>query len=113
VTQAISDLQRVERSEHSSPCERLQRKKDDDIGEGTTARAYGVRGYPTAFLIDQSGKIAFRSDDPTVQPELEALSKKFSIKLGINLDSTLTEEHSRQLRAAVLGEVIERVLAQL
>jgi RNA polymerase sigma factor (sigma-70 family) len=36
---------------------------EDDIGGGTTASAYGIRGHPTFVLIDRAGKIAFRSDD--------------------------------------------------
>jgi hypothetical protein len=48
-------------------------------------------------------------DDRSV---LEVLSKKCSDKLGISLDAALTDEQSEQLRAAVLGEVIEKVLAQ-
>jgi hypothetical protein len=43
---------------------------------------------------------------------LEGLSKKCSDKLGISLDAALTDEQSEQLRAAVLREVIEKVLAQ-
>jgi RNA polymerase sigma factor (sigma-70 family) len=89
----------------------LDEGADNDNWAGTTARTYGVRGYPTAFLIDRSGKIAFRSDDPASQPVLEALSKKFSTKLGINTDAALTDEQSRQLREAVLGEIIDKALA--
>jgi RNA polymerase sigma factor (sigma-70 family) len=37
---------------------------ENDIGGGTTASAYGIRGYPTFVLIDRAGTIAFRSDDP-------------------------------------------------
>jgi thiol-disulfide isomerase/thioredoxin len=90
----------------------LDEGNDDDVGGGTTARAYGVCGYPTAILIDRTGKIAFRSDDPDYRSVLAVLSKKCSDKLGISLDSALTDEQSEQLRAAVLGEVIEKVLAQ-
>ncbi len=39
--------------------------RDDDIGGGDTARAYGIRGYPTFVLIDRAGKVAFRSDNST------------------------------------------------
>ena len=85
---------------------------DDDIGGGSTARAYGVRGFPTAVLVDRAGKIAFRSDDPACQPLLEAVTKKMSTKLAFDVGATLTEEQSRQLRAAVLGDVIDKLLAQ-
>ena len=98
--------------ENLSSISALDDGNEDDTGGGTTARAYGVRGYPTWFLIDRSGKIAFRSDDPAGQMELQALSKKISIKLRINLDATFTEEQSGQLREAVLGEVIEKVVAR-
>jgi hypothetical protein len=107
----LDNIRRLFALEPISSISALDEGQDNDVGGGTTARAYGVRGYPTAFLIDRSGKIAFRSDDPASQPTLEALSKKISIKLGIDLDATLTDDQSRQLREAVLGEIIEKVLA--
>ncbi len=62
----------------------LDEGPDDDIGSGTTARAYGVGGYPTMVLIDKTGKIAYRSNDPANRPAMEALVKK----LGIDTNAT-------------------------
>ena len=33
-----------------------------DVAEGTTARAYGARGWPTTVIIDREGKIAYNSN---------------------------------------------------
>jgi RNA polymerase sigma factor (sigma-70 family) len=109
---SLDNIRKLFALENLSLISALDQGSDDDIGGGTSARAYGVRGFPTAVVVDRVGKIAFRSDDPACQPLLEALTKKVSSKLGINNDATLTGEQSKQLRAAVLGEVIEKVLAQ-
>jgi thiol-disulfide isomerase/thioredoxin/protocatechuate 3,4-dioxygenase beta subunit len=82
--------------------------KADDPSSGTTAGIYGVRGFPTTILIDRSGKIAFRSNDPANRPAMEALVKK----LGIDAKNTITEEQANKLIEALLGEAIEKVLAQ-
>ena len=71
-----------------------------------------MRGYPTAFLIDFNGKIAFHSDDPSSLAVTDPLRKKYAAQINIDLASTLTAEQSTRLTEGVLGEVIEKPLGQ-
>jgi RNA polymerase sigma factor (sigma-70 family) len=80
----------------------------DNTDSGTTFRAYAVNGCPVSVLIDNKGKIAFRSNDPANRPAVEALVKK----LGIDPQGPLTEEKLNRLFEAANSEAIESVLAQ-
>jgi RNA polymerase sigma factor (sigma-70 family) len=101
----LANIRRLFDLEHYALVSSIDEGPDDDIGNGTTARAYGVRGFPTHFVIDRSGKIAFRSDDPANQPARKALVK------SLGLDSTrMTREQGSQLMEAFLGEAIEKAL---
>jgi hypothetical protein len=82
--------------------------KATTMDSGTTFRAYSVYGCPTRVLIDKKGEIAFRSNDPSNRPAVEALVKK----LGIDPQGHLTEEKLNRLFDAVNSEAIEKVLAQ-
>jgi thiol-disulfide isomerase/thioredoxin len=108
----LENIRKLFALEHISTVSALDAGNEIDIAGGTSARAYGIRGYPTAFLIDRSGKVAFRSDDPLSQRVLQVLSKKSSVKLGLDLDETLTDEQSKQLQEAVLAEIIDTALAE-
>ena len=78
----------------------------DDPARGTTARSYGVGGYPTIVLIDRSGKVAFRTDDQKVaQPMMEAVVKE----LGFN-GGEMTSEKADLLTERVLERAIEEVV---
>jgi RNA polymerase sigma factor (sigma-70 family) len=81
---------------------------EDDIGEGMTARLFGVRGFPWSYLIDRSGKVAFSSNDPANQAAMAAIVQR----LGIDATKPPTEEQMNRLMEAFLGEVIENVLAR-
>ena len=81
---------------------------EDQVDEGTTARMYGVRGFPRSFLIDRSGKVAFNSNDPANQGAVAAITKK----LGIDATRQPTEEQMSRAMEAYLGEAIEKVLAR-
>lgn len=81
---------------------------EDKIGEGTTARMYGIRGYPTHVVIDRSGKVAFGSNDPANHADWTAVSKK----LGIDESKPVNEEQMSQMTEAFIGEAIEKVLAR-
>jgi tetratricopeptide (TPR) repeat protein len=41
-----------------------------------TRDAFGIRGYPTMFLVDPTGNVAWRGHPDAVEPELEKLLKK-------------------------------------
>ncbi len=101
----LANIRKVFDLEHLSLVSTVDDGADDDPGGGTTARAYGVRGYPTHFLIDKSGKIAFRSDDPANQAARNAVIKR----LGIDT-TRMTPEKANQLMEAFLGEAIEQAL---
>jgi thiol-disulfide isomerase/thioredoxin len=77
-----------------------------DPDAGTTAGLYGVRGYPTAVLIDRGGKIAYRSDKPSEPTAGEVVARS----LGIDLNAPLSEEQRSQLRSATLTGAIEAVI---
>jgi hypothetical protein len=53
----------------------------DKVGEGTTARMYGVGGFPTSVVIDRKGKVAFRSNDPANQAAMAAIVQKLGIDM--------------------------------
>ena len=81
---------------------------EDQAGEGTTARLYGVRGFPWHYLIDRSGSVAFNSHDPANQGAMAAIVQK----LGIDPTKELTPEQISRVLEAFLGEVIEKALAR-
>jgi hypothetical protein len=81
---------------------------EDQFGEGTTARMYGVRGFPWSILVDRSGKVAFNSNDPANQGAMAAVVQK----LGIDVTKRPTEEQASRMMEAFLDEAIEKVLAR-
>ena len=103
--ETLANIRRLFDLEHYSLISTLDEGQEDDIGGGTTARAYGVRGYPTHFLIDKSGTIAFRSDDPAIQAARTVLIKR----LGIDT-TRMNGEKANQLMESFLGEAIEKAL---
>ncbi len=80
----------------------------DRAGEGTTARLYGVRGFPWIIAIDRAGKVAFNSIDPANQGVMAAIAQR----LGIGATAQPTPEQMNQLSEAFLDHVIEKVLAR-
>ena len=101
----LANIRKLFDLEHISLISTVDDGQEDDIGSGTTARAYGVQGYPTHVLIDRSGKITFRSDDPANRAARNSLIKR------LDIDTTkMTDKQSSQLMEAFLGEVIEKAL---
>ena len=70
-----------------------------------SSERFGVNGYPTYFLIDPSGKIAFRSDDPKRQSDFTGILKA----LGFD-EKTLTEDQASQVIERFLEQMIEKVV---
>jgi hypothetical protein len=81
---------------------------EDEVEEGTTARMYGVRGFPSSFLIDRSGKLAFDSNDPANQGAFAAIVQKHGLE-GIKRP---TDEQISQVMEAYLDGAIEKALAR-
>jgi RNA polymerase sigma factor (sigma-70 family) len=77
-----------------------------DRDRGITADRYGIRGFPSVFLIDREGKIALRDGDPSLGPKVQALLKE----TGIDPDpKRFTEEQSQLL----LEQLFAREIADL
>ncbi len=74
---------------------------------GVSSERYAIYGYPTCFLIDRTGKIAFRSDDPGNKAEYFGIMKSLGYE-----ESTLTAEQAGQVAERFAEQVIERVLKQ-
>jgi RNA polymerase sigma factor (sigma-70 family) len=81
---------------------------EDRPGEGTTARMYGVRGFPWSLVIDRAGKVAFNSHDPANQAAMVAVVRK----LGLGATKQRTEDQVARLFEAFHDEVIEKVLSR-
>ncbi len=77
------------------------------VNLGVTGERYNVSSFPTSFLIDRSGKIAFRSDDPAKEPEFLAIVKA----LGFD-EKTITEQQASQVIEKFLENQIEKVISQ-
>jgi RNA polymerase sigma factor (sigma-70 family) len=83
------------------------RNGDSSDREGVTADRYGIRGFPSVFLIDRAGKIAFRDGDPSIRPKVEALIKETGIDVS---PGQFTEEKSRILLEKLFAREIEGLL---
>ena len=81
------------------------RQKDDFSKKGETAERYGVTGYPTYILIDRSGKIAFRSDDPAIFPSFQATVKELGFEA-----SKITEEQASRVIERFLDMTLEKAV---
>ncbi|MGC8638301.1 MAG: sigma-70 family RNA polymerase sigma factor [Isosphaeraceae bacterium] len=85
----------------------IDRDRGDKDHTGATAQAYHVRGFPSVFLIDREGNIAFCPEDPAIGPKVEALMKS----AGIDLSSKqITEEQSHLLLEKLFSNELERLL---
>jgi thiol-disulfide isomerase/thioredoxin len=104
--ESLENIRRLFTLKQVSLLSSVDKGPEDARGGGTTAGLYGVRGYPTAVLIDRNGKIAYRSDQPAEPTAGQVIARK----LGIDLNAPLSEEESSRLRSAVLTEAIEKVL---
>lgn len=83
-------------------------RKGEGIGDefdGATAERYGVGGYPTAMIIDREGKVAFKTNDPSIVPATQAAMKD----LGLD-EKTLDEEKMGRIVVRLYEQALERVL---
>lgn len=82
--------------------------QEDDLGGGTTARAYGIRGYPTFVLIDRAGKVAMCSDDPAeFLPAFAPAARQHRIDLSAE---SITPQQSSHLCETMLATAIKSLL---
>ncbi|MHC5541636.1 carboxypeptidase regulatory-like domain-containing protein, partial [Singulisphaera rosea] len=83
-------------------------RKGEGIGDefdGATAERYGVRPYPTAMIIDREGKVAFKTNDPSIVPATQAAMKD----LGLD-EKTIDEEKMGRIVVRLYEQALERVL---
>ena len=89
----------------------------DDVNDGATTKAYAVRGYPTVFIIDRDGRIAWSTDQVTAAERtrnLKRAANALSISWPIDEKQPpekLTAKMNR-LHEYVLGEAIDSALAK-
>ncbi len=84
----------------------LRRADIDKLG--VSSERFGIKAYPTYFLIDREGKIAFRSDDDaTIKSEFLNIVKA----LGFD-EKTITEDQASQAIERSLEKQLERVVGQ-
>jgi thiol-disulfide isomerase/thioredoxin len=90
--------------------------KGDDVASGTTARAYGARGWPTTVIIDREGKVAYNSNLEKWDA-LTAFREQTQIAKALNLpplkpDASLEDQIARTNAVNVyrLSELIDGVL---
>ncbi len=73
-----------------------------------TAQQYGVTDYPVVILIDQAGKIAFRSDMAAGDRNVAGVFMKI-----LTDPQAMTEKKASSLVERAIAEEIEAVLRQL
>ena len=73
---------------------------------GVTSDRYGVQGYPSFFIIDRQGNVAFPSGGTT---EGIAAMKVLGKEMGLN-ESTMTEADFHRLWEAYFSREIEKAL---
>ena len=79
----------------------------DDVGTGATVRRFGVHGFPTIFVIDANGNVAFNSSDPpkdrdAFMRDMQALAEANLIPWPPDKDGTEEQIKERLTRMAVL-----------
>ncbi|HEX3449551.1 MAG TPA: carboxypeptidase regulatory-like domain-containing protein, partial [Isosphaeraceae bacterium] len=79
----------------------------DHHSRGVTAHQYGVENYPVVILINQAGKIAFRSDMAAGDRNVAAVFMKI-----LTDPQSMTEEKANRLVQEAVAEEIEGVLKQ-
>jgi RNA polymerase sigma factor (sigma-70 family) len=79
----------------------------DRHSRGMTAQQYGVANYPVVILIDQAGKITFRSDMAAGDRSVAGVFMK-----TLTDPQTMTEEKANRLVERAIAEEIEAVLEQ-
>jgi hypothetical protein len=75
--------------------------KGTDAADGETAKQYHVRGYPTVFVIDKQGRIAFTtdaSDRDKFMERIKSLTEELNIPWQIDKDVSEDETIARLLR---------------
>lgn len=78
-----------------------------DNSDGETAQRYGVRAYPTIFIVDRDGNIALNSpeDNDEFITSMKALAASFSIEFPSDLgepDENAIREYEKQAMAVLL-----------
>ena len=86
----------------------LDKVRIDRHSRGMTAQQYGVTDYPVVILIDQAGKIAFRSDMAAGDRNVAGVFMKI-----LTDPQAMTEKKASSLVERAIAEEIEAVLRQL
>ena len=107
----IRDFQRQFKME--SPC---GLDVGDEVVDGATAKSYGVRGWPTVFIIGRDGRIAWSSDQNsrTGMKLIERAAKAVSIPWPIDEKAPkekLVEQMCR-IQVYLFSEAIDQALAK-
>jgi RNA polymerase sigma factor (sigma-70 family) len=75
---------------------------------GVSSERFGIKAYPTYFLIDRGGKIAFRSDDDAaIKTVFLGIVKSFGFD-----EKTITEDQASQVIERFLEKQIEMAVGQ-
>jgi hypothetical protein len=88
----------------------------DDVVEGAASNKYGVRGYPTIFVIRRDGRIAWCNNlTPPADREREMQRAAQSLSLPWPLNEKQTQEQltaqMNRIREVIFGRAIEQALA--
>jgi thiol-disulfide isomerase/thioredoxin len=73
---------------------------------GVSSDHFGIKAYPTYFLIDRAGNIAFRSDDEALKAEFEGIVKSFGFD-----EKTITEDQASQVIERFLDKQFEKAMS--
>ena len=93
--------------------------KGSEAADGETAKLYGVRGYPTAIIVDRDGKIAFTTgtdiggDREKFMAKTKVLAEEIALPWPIDKDATEEEVLMRlqKLNEHMFSKEIEKALA--
>jgi thiol-disulfide isomerase/thioredoxin len=70
-------------------------------GAGITTRAYGVKEFPTAFIIDADGKVAWSGNAAAIdEPLTKLLMEKPAKKAGFLAESSASESYKKAEKLA-------------
>jgi thiol-disulfide isomerase/thioredoxin len=95
--------------------------KGVDVGDGETAKRYGIFTYPSFIVIDKQGKIAFNEEadegahnKEKVMAKAEALAKEAGIPWPIDKDVSEDEALARleKMQVYMLSKEIEKALKE-
>lgn len=88
------------------------------IGDGETAKRFGVQGYPTILIVDSEGKIAFTTsaapkEEEKFKQEVEEIAKSLGISWPPDEDDEeLAILQMNKIFGTMLGREIEKAIAK-